>query len=203
MLEVIAGDGIIKQGTGTAGDPFIISSHISVNQGTMTQSQYAAVFAGVGQYNEMDSANVNGSYYKFEVTVDNSGVASERTETLNDGTSITYQDGSMVASNRTPTSSTGSGDLVLGQERNNAMGFYYNNMSGFSGMSESAMIERSTTHEIGHSLGLADGDAAVMNGFSASSSGYITGSPGAIDAQTLKKMLSGSRVHWGSGIAKP
>lgn len=201
MLEFIAGDGIILRGNGSSGSPYEISSGVAI--GFASDATRNAILGAIGQYNSAGGANgllVNGKYYKFKIST-YSGAADSNNYTLGNGTVRTIKDVGIGEVSGTPYN--GDNPIYGVADANDQAALYTQNHAGYQNMSQSTVTQKAAAHELGHTYGLSDNQGSVMNTFSSSSSGYISSSPGSVDATAVSHMLQNGGIHWGQGVPTP
>ena len=172
---VLGGGGGITGGTGTSGDPYIITANYYTNGTLAGASDAAGQFYG-------GTTEVGGQHYAYNVNVIAKGSQQEADDAAYSDVYTTPDGRDIRLGNVIKTGSLGQNangyevwgtadeDNVItydpnkmdskfsGAEANRGSGF-----SGDSGISEASFMSNVLAHEMGHTLGLDDNTGGVMN----------------------------------------
>jgi len=202
QTEIIGGDGVIRSGTGTATDPYVITTYVNVNAasfGGETSAGYKGVMSGINTMNSQSAIALNNQYYKLNVVA-----SSDFEHTVGN---ITWNTTQIIGTNNIP-SSLGSTTLAA-TDSNNQIGLFKDRINNYSqnvGTNGSTGVmtqqeydeyvyQRATIHEIGHTLGLDDGQGnPVMNNFAEDGSTV----PGDYNSTAIEDMMGGGKIYFGS-----
>lgn len=201
--EFKGGDGVIRSGTGTASDPYVISSEVffDTNNGS---SNYSAMSQAINQINSTGAVNVNGKYYKFNISQDlatsNSsyGINPNAVGVDKYGQSYSYRKSLLSFSTGISPGSGGSSGIGTTSSLNQVTIYQGGidavmNSGMYDNMSESEIIRRSTIHEMGHVFGI---DIDHNPGGNASQNFSNGNAPGMFDSRDIQAMLNSGKIHW-------
>lgn len=200
MNEVIGGDGVIRSGTGTASDPYIISDNVFIST-NMSSAQFAGMAQAINQINGSPAVNCNGVYYKFSIS---KNLALSSTNGSNPNTTVTDNYGQATSFRQTQLNySTGvspsqGGANAIGTT--NSLNYVTIYQAGVNAvinngnyyMNETEIIRRATIHEMGHVFGI---DLDHDPGGNASQNFNNGNAPGMFDASDIYGMLNSGKIH--------
>ena len=149
-------------GSGTKEDPYIIHANYYYNKGELSDELKNGLNAAIREYNDREPIKIKSGYVKFDLSAQE--VTDKYSSRMNDANSNLFGNESFFSVGNTVSVNYKDDDDALGRANSAGISINISSIDNFvkNGDFRKDLIQSTFFHEIGHNLGLDDGDNTMM-----------------------------------------